>query len=525
MVQMQEMGHTDSGKPLHLITISSSGSHDFEDARKAGKTILLINNGIHPGEPDGIEASMMLARDLLSQKNKALLENTMIAIVPVYNIGGALNRNTTSRVNQSGPEAYGFRGNARNFDLNRDFIKADTRNTRSFYEIFHLVRPDIFIDTHVSNGADYQYAITHLATQHNKMGGAMGEYIYTEFTPKLERRMQDKNFPITPYVNVFNRTPDSRGFSQFLDNPRYSTGYTSLFNVLGFMIETHMLKPFDQRVEATYAFLLAILEIAAEEGDDIRKLHRDVAPPVPGNLVPIAWTNDQQRADTITFMGYEGEMRDSEVTGFPRLYYNRDKPFSKKLPYYTYFTPSKEIIAPEGYIIPQGWHEVIQRLLMNQVILTPVTHDTTLNVETYTITGYETSQRPYEGHYPHSSVEVETKKEYVNVYKGDLIAYVNQPSGRFLIETLEPQATDSYFSWNFFDTILQQKEGFSPYVFEELAKDLLEENDALRSALEKKKSEDPEFAGNWYAQLSYIYEHSDYAEKSFLRYPVYRLVP
>lgn len=522
-VEIKTMGLTDSGEPLHLVTIDLTGAHDPAAARENNRTVILINNGIHPGEPDGIEASMMLARDLLEPDNQGLLENAFLAIIPVYNIGGALNRNSTSRVNQSGPEAYGFRGNARNYDLNRDFIKADTRNARSFHEIYHWLKPDLFIDTHVSNGADYQYKITHLATQHNKIGGAMGEYIYKEFTPALEQKMNEKDFPITPYVNVFNRTPEERGFSQFLDNPRYSTGYTALFNTLGFMIETHMLKPFNDRVLATYAFLMASLELARDDGDIIRSLHREVPVPRPGDEHPVSWTTDMALADTITFLGYEGSMTESQVTGQQRLLYDRQKPFEKEIPYFNHFKAKETIIIPRAYVIPGGWHEVISLLEANDVSLIEIEADTTMNLEVYHVGEYETSRRPYEGHFMHSSVMLEKRMENVDLHAGDLIAWVNQPSGRFLVETLEPQAADSYFAWNFFDTILQQKEGFSPYVFEDLALDLLEKDDALRIAFEEKKESDPEFAGNWYAQLNYIYEHSDYKEKAHLRYPIYRL--
>ncbi len=444
LVKLHSMGQTDSGQPLHLVTIDPDAKHDPAEARDMGKTIVLINNGIHPGEPDGIEASMMLARDLLDPSKRALLENTFLAIIPVYNIGGALNRNSTSRVNQSGPEAYGFRGNARNYDLNRDFIKADTRNARSFYQVYHLLKPDLFVDTHVSNGADYQYKITHLATQHDKIGGQMGEYIYTTFTPELESKMTAKKFPITPYVNVFNRTPEERGFSQFLDNPRYSTGYTALFNTLGFMIETHMLKPFDERVNATYAFLEATLEIAREDGAQIRQLHRGTSTIQPGTLHPVAWKPDMSRADTITFLGYEGTMEDSDITGQKRLKYHRDQPFSKRIPYYNHFAPSASVIVPVGYIIPQGWHEVIHLLKENNVALVPLKNDTSINVEAYKINSYDTSPRAYEGHYPHSNVQMEKIKSTISFRSGDVIAYVNQPSGRYLVETLEPEATDSF---------------------------------------------------------------------------------
>ena len=240
-IAIYSMGKTDSGKPLHLVTFNPERSFESEFSGNGDKNILLINNGIHPGESDGIDASMILLRDFAQNKLRTP-KNTIIAVIPIYNIGGALNRNSTSRTNQNGPKEYGFRGNARNYDLNRDFIKADTKNARAFVEIFRIVKPQLFIDNHVSNGADYQYVLTHLFTQHNKLGGSLGVYLHESLMPQLEDSLQLKKWDITPYVNVFNQKPEN-GFSQCLDSPRYSTGYTTLFNTLGMMGETHMLKP------------------------------------------------------------------------------------------------------------------------------------------------------------------------------------------------------------------------------------------------------------------------------------------
>ncbi len=526
VTKLMEMGLTDSGEKLHLLIIDQSGSFDLPKLQASGKTIVLFNNGIHPGEPDGIEASMMLARNLLSEKeNNAFWKNTVLCIIPLYNIGGALNRNSTSRVNQNGPVAYGFRGNARNFDLNRDFIKADTRNAFAFYEIFHMVNPDVFIDTHVSNGADYQYPITHLATQHNRIGSPMGSYIHDEFTPELERLMEASGNLITPYVNVFNRTPDERGFSQFMDAPRYSTGYTALFGTLGFMIETHMLKPFDVRVRASYEFLKNVLEIVEQDGKKIQELRKKtISGLVPGTLHPIDWKLDESKSRKIMFAGFEGKMQKSEVTGLERLKYDRDKPFEKEIPYFDTFIPSKEIIVPAAYIVPQGWHQVIERLIANGAVYTRLLRDSVMAVESYRINEVSSAGSPYEGHFPHRSMSVSRYENPVSFRAGDYIFPVSQKAGRYIVETLEPEATDSFFRWNFFDTILQQKEGFSPYVFEDLALKILEENPSLNSEFQKKKSEEPEFAENWYAQLNYIYEHSDYHEKAFMQYPVYRIL-
>ena len=90
--------------------------------------------------------------------------------IPQYNVGGASRRNCCTRANQDGPEGYGFRGNAANLDLNRDFIKMDSRNAEAFVALFRAMDPDVFVDTHTSNGADYPYTMTLITTQEDKAG-------------------------------------------------------------------------------------------------------------------------------------------------------------------------------------------------------------------------------------------------------------------------------------------------------------------------------------------------------------------
>ncbi|MGS2739134.1 M14 family metallopeptidase [Sinomicrobium sp. M5D2P17] len=520
-IALQTMGDTDSGHPLHIVTYNPEGSFNFNRIRE-DKRIVLILNGIHPGESDGIDATMMLLRDYAKGKLTPP-ENTVIVAVPVYNIGGALNRNSHTRANQNGPEAYGFRGNAQNYDLNRDFIKSDSKNARAFAEIFHLVKPDVFIDTHVSNGADYQYTLTHLFTQHNKLGGELGKYLHREMMPQLEENLADKDWHITPYVNVFNRVPES-GFSQFMDHPRYSTGYTTLWNTLGMMVETHMLKPYKQRVEGTYQLLKDMVEITEKDHDKIKELREQAfAYYAEADTYPVQWTIDSTKVSTLQFRGYEADTLISEVTGFPRLKYDRNRPFTKPVSYNDYFKPSKEVSVPKAYIIPKQWWQIIELLQANQIELQPLTRDTLMEIEVYRIEDFQTRTSAFEGHYLHYNTSVSSRTEKKQFLKGDYMVKTDQPSIRYLLETLEPEASDSFFNWNFFDAILQQKEHFSPYVFEDIALEILNENPQLKSEFESAKARDSLFAGNWYEQLNWVYEHSPYYEKAHRQYPVYRV--
>jgi len=521
-VAIYEMGKTDSGKLLHLVTFNPNRGFESEFSSRKDKNILLINNGIHPGESDGIDASMMLIRDLAQGKINSPL-NTIIAVIPLYNIGGALNRNTSTRTNQNGPKEYGFRGNARNYDLNRDFIKADTKNAQAFIKIFRTLKPELFIDTHVSNGADYQYTLTHLFTQHDKLGGALGDYLHTIFIPALEDSLSQKKWDISPYVNVYNKTPE-HGFSQFFDSPRYSTGYAALFNTLGMMVETHMLKPYEKRVQGTYELLKSFINIADNDAKRIKDLSSQAYKNFKtGSNYPITWKIDSSKSSTINFKGYEGSMIASKITSAKRLKYDRNSPFTKEISYNNYYTPSQNISIPEKYIIPQGWWNIINLLKINKIKMDKVDKDTTLTATIYKIKNYKTVTYPYEGHYRHYNTEIDSITEKVLVKKGDYIVNTQQYGVRYILETLEPSAPDSFFNWNYFDAILQQKEGFSPYVWEDMALEFLENNPAIKKEFETKKKEDPNFLGNWYSQLDWIHKKSPNYEKSHLRYPIIRV--
>ncbi len=522
-ISLFSFGQTDAGEPLHLVVYSAEGIYNIDEIRNSKKNTLLINNGIHPGESDGIDASMLFLRDIVQNDSlKKNYKNTLIAIIPVYNVGGALNRNTHSRANQNGPKAYGFRGNARNFDLNRDFIKQDTKNSAAFAEIFHTVNPDVFIDNHVSNGADYQYAITHLFTQHNKLGGDLGEFLETQMRPSLEQSLKEKGIDITPYVNVWGTTPEA-GWSQFYDSPRYSTGYTTLFNTLGMMVETHMLKPYKTRVEQTYELLFSMLDFTEKNSNEIKNLRKKaVAQIVANKTYPLHYKVDKKHPTTLRFKGYEATILESKVTNGRRLFYDRTLPFTKEVNYYNNYIATKEIKLPKAYILQQGWHRVVTRLQNNNIEFTRFKTDTTIVVEVQHIKDYKTRANAYEGHYLHYNTTVVKTKKRMRFRKGDLYIPIRQNGLRYLIETLEAEGVDSFFNWNFFDTILQQKEGFSGYVFEEVAANFLRKNPAIKKALEEKIKTDENFANNPRAQLSFVYEKTLHYENAHLMLPVFK---
>lgn len=523
-LHLKEYGKTDSGFPLHLAILSTDQDFEVNSIREKGKNILMVNNAIHPGEPCGVDASMMLVRDYLqSPEKQQVLENCVLIVIPFYNIGGGLNRNSASRTNQNGPVAYGFRGNARNLDLNRDFIKCDSRNAQTFNQIYGEWQPDVFIDNHTSNGADYQYTMTLIPTQHNKLAPSLSKVMQSSMLPRLYEGMEAAGWEMTPYVYA-RETPDG-GIAGFLDHPRYSSGYASLFHTISFMPETHMLKPFEDRVKSTYAFMDVMIHYLKDQGKAVLEA-REQAQAQQRNqkTMDLNWTIDTAAKDSVRFKGYEAKYKPSEVSGLDRLYYDRESPYEKQIPFFNNYKSILSVEKPIAYLLPQAYGEIVERMEWNGVRLQRLAEDQTIELEFYRIKDVKTGEGPYEGHYLHTEVEVEKETMSWQYHQGDYVVYVDQATSRYIVETLEPQAPDSWFAWNFFDGILSQKEYFSSYVFEDLAAQYLAEDPDLKAALATRKQEDAEFAKSARAQLNFIYQRSPNYEPTHRLYPVGRLV-
>jgi len=513
-------GETDCGKPLHLFVINNLGIFDPSKIARNQQNVLLINNAIHPGEPCGVDASVKVAREWLREKS---LPNMVVAIIPMYNIGGAQNRSCCSRANQNGPLEYGFRGNARNLDLNRDFIKMDSDNAKTFVKIFRDWDPDVFLDTHTSNGADYQHTMSLITTQINKLNPKLRSLVKNKFNTPLFSQMLEVGYPMVPYMHMMGKTP-KEGIFDYLETPRYSTGYAAQFDCIGFVSEAHMLKPYKDRVLSTYQLIVKLTNITSNLGIELYNT-RNIAKQhtAHSNLLPHNYSLDTTKFQQINFMGYAAKYKPSLISGQDRLYYDRQAPYTTRIKYYNTYQAKDTIRKPEYYIIPQSWREVIERFKLNKVSMISLKQDSSILVSVDYIDSFETVSKPYEGHYLHYNTTLTSKEMIVNFSRGDWLVKTGEFTDRFVMETLESSHRDSYFNWNFFDEILMQKEWFSSYVFEDKAVEILAEDPELRSLFEQKKSEDLNFAKNANQQLYFIYKHSQFYEKTHMRVPIFKI--
>lgn len=520
-VELYEMGSSDYGLPIYLCVVNGAGDSlkTFEKARN--ETTILFNNAIHPGEPDGVNAFLIWLENWIDN-GKSVENMPVLAFIPVYNVDGMMNRSSTSRVNQNGPEEYGFRGNSRNLDLNRDFIKMDSQNAFTFVKIFHGLNPDVFVDNHVSNGADYQYILTFIAQMKNRLAPSLRKLIYGQMLPTLTKELRLKKFELFPYVELKGETPEN-GIFQFNDLPRYAMGYAGLFNTISFTVETHMLKPFPERVKATKAFMDELIRWTGKNKGKIEHERKKAD----------KWVQQQKwfmhdfelstEMDSILFNGFEHSFPENEITGLKRLYYDRTKPYSKMIPFFNKYESRDSALVPDYYIVGGQEKQVISRLKANNVSFRTMEKDSIIKVHSFVISDFKSLERPYEGHFKHSEIKLFKKEINYGLKPGDIIIPSRQKSALFIHAVLQPKAEDSYFSWNFFDAYLQEKEYFSNYVFIELIDEILEGDNELKEAFVMKKMNDEKFRNSEWEQLYFIYSRSKYFESTFMQLPVFQV--
>lgn len=524
-LSLYNMGPSDYGLPIYVFVINGGKDSTRTFAKAQVGTTILINNAIHPGEPDGINACLIWLDQWIAQGKPLETKNgdklPVIAFIPAYNVGGMMNRSSTSRANQNGPEEYGFRGSTRNFDLNRDFIKMDSKNAFTFAKIFHSLDPDVFIDNHVSNGADYQYTLTYIASMKERMSTHMKDLTYGKCIPYLEKNVKQHGWDLFPYVELKGETP-AQGIHAFNDLPRYAMGYASLFHSISFTVETHMLKPFPQRVQATLAFMEGIISFTTVNALEI-EAKRSAAKLWARNLRQFAFNYQlTEKADSISFKGYEHSFPMHPITGLKELTYDRTKPYERMIPWFKTYIPKDSVAVPEYYVVGGQEQEVIDRLTANHVLFEMLTKESIDTLHVFSVKSYKSPGQPYEGHFKLAQIEVGETEQTIQLKPGDILIPSKQDAALFIHASLQPRAEDSYLTWNFFDSYLQQKEYFSNYVFKDQIAEILAKDKKLSDEYQLRKATDEKFRNSEWDQLYFIYSRSPYFEQTFMRLPIYQ---
>ena len=527
MLHYTPFGQSHQLRDLPLLILDKQGNFTPEAVKASGKLVLLIQAAIHPGEPCGKDAGLMLLRDIvIDGKYHDLVDHITVLFIPIFNVDGNERFGPYNRINQNGPEEMGWRTNARNLNLNRDFLKADTREMQHFLKLWNDWQPDFYIDTHSTNGGDYQYPMTYIIEVFGSMEQGLSDWCEQNFLPEWEQRMEGSGYPAFPYVTYRNWHDPRSGLVSRTSPPALSNGYAAQRNRPGLLLETHMLKPYHIRVESTYYSILHTMEMLHRDHREFSQLidRADAFTASEAFRQQPFHLDFRTGPDSVMvdFKGVEYDKVTSDLSGGDWYIYESDKPRSFQIPWFYQQLPSVTVNLPEAYIIPVQWYDVIQRLALHGIEMRRLDKDTVLEVESYHFRNVRLANSVNEGRQMarFTSVPVAETRTFP---AGSVVIPMDQAGARLIVHALEPDAPSSFATWGFFNGIFQRTEYFESYAMEAIARQMLAEDPGLSVRFEEKKASDPAFAANPREILNWFYEQTPYYDQEFNVYPVGRI--
>ncbi|MEA2106455.1 MAG: M14 family metallopeptidase [Bacteroidota bacterium] len=518
-------GISPQGRDLPILIADKNKNFTPESVHQSNNAVLLIEACIHPGESEGKDAGLMFLRDVfIHEKYSDLLEHTTILFIPIFNVDGHERFSPYNRINQNGPKEMGWRTTATNYNLNRDFAKADAPEMQQWLKLFNEWMPDMFMDIHTTDGADYQYQLTYAMPVQGEMIKTQTDW-QNQYLEKLEHDLLQKDILIFPYVS-FRRWHDPQsGLIRRPQSPRYSIGYSAIQNRPALLVETHMLKNYKTRVDATYELLVYTTKILDNEYKKLKQINANTdiqAQQLAGKEFILDFRTSQKDSTYIKFKGVDYSIVKSDLTGGNWVQFT-DKPKEYNLVLFDKTIPNKKVTLPKAYIIPVEWEDIINRIRFHGINFKTIYHDTTITIETYKFSEVQFANFPFEGHQMVRNFNKKTIEIEKTFHKGSIIIPVNQRRAKIIAHLLEPDGPDSFLQWGFFNTIFERKEYVETYVMEEMAREMIKENPQLKIEFDKAVHENPELYNNQWSKVFWFFERTPYWDNQKDIYPVGRL--
>ncbi|HEY0004419.1 MAG TPA: M14 family metallopeptidase [Pyrinomonadaceae bacterium] len=528
-IRLKSFGQSGEGRELPLLIAAKGGTFAPEQARQAGKAVMLIQACIHAGESDGKDAGLALLRDIAITKTREhLLDHVVILFIPIFNTDGHERFGPYNRINQNGPAEMGWRTNGANLNLNRDYMKADTPEMRAWLGLWNDWNPDLFIDCHVTDGADYRYNLTYQYEHHENMPASVLAWTRAAFDKRIVPATEAEGNLLSTYLEFRDNRDLTKGILAFVPSPRYSTAYTPIRNRPGLLIETHMLKDYRSRVRGTYDFLRHTLEEINRDPQSllraVRRADEEVAAEGrsynPARKYPLRFELTEKSVPyRLKAVEYRNEL--SEVSGAVRVIYGT-KPLDLTVPLFDEVRVTAAVAPPLYYILPPQWQSVIEVLKLHGLRLQRLAQPTRIEVESYRFSEAKWSSAPFEGRVM-PTFKTNPVREQRLYPAGSVVVALAQPSAHVAIHLLEPDAPDSFAAWGFFNAVFEQKEDGEDYVLEKLAREMLAKDAGLRREFEQRVATDPKFAASARERLEFFYVRSPYWDKQLNLYPVGRI--
>ncbi|NHZ93377.1 peptidase M14 [Massilia sp. CCM 8733] len=526
-VKCIEFGRTPEGRPMQALVVTRTGALSPQAAAARALPVVLVQGGIHAGEIDGKDAGFLALREVLENRAApGALDKQVLLFVPVFNVDGHERFKQWNRPNQRGPVEMGWRTTAQNFNLNRDYAKADSIEMQSMLALVNAWDPLVYVDLHVTNGAKFEHDISiqvepvHSAdVEFRKAGLALRSGVLADIT-KLG------SMPQPFYMSFAEEDNPASGFADGVSDPRFSTGYFALRNRLGVLVETHAWKDYPTRVRITRNSVVSVLEQVAQHGKAWQSAAREAdgrAARLGGTELPMTYkATDKKRM--IDFRGYAYTRTQSDVSGSLMTRYDETKPQIWTVPLRDEIVPDVMVTAPKaGYIVPAAHAAMVARKLGQHAISyrTLGAAQARADVETFRAEKVTYAPASLESHV-RVTLQGGWKAEPRAIEKGALFVPVAQAKARLVIALFEPAGPDSLLQWGMFNTAFERKEYMEDYVAEDVAREMMAADPALAAAFKAKVDSDPAFARNPDARLAFFAKrHTSYDERLNL-YPVLR---
>ncbi len=524
-VRIEAFGTTGEGRELDLVIASRDGIFDPAALHRDHRPIVLVQNAIHAGEMDGKDASMALLRDMVISKTQAsLLRRAVFVFIPVYNADGFARLGPYNRINQNGPDLSGWRGNGTNLNLNRDYLKAQTPETKAFWAMFERWLPDFFVDNHVTDGADFQYDVTFAIDHGPDLDPALAAYLADTVTPRLQSDVDHApgHLAAPTYIQLADENDPRKGLGYFADPPRYSCGAMILENRPCMLVEMHMLKDYKTRVTGNTVLLASLMALVNRDADKLLALNAEAdahAAAPAGKPIGLAYGPSGETTPFL-FHGYDYTLEPSAVSGAQMVAYSHT-PRDFILPAQTGVAATATATLPAAYIIPAQWTAITDVLRTHGVPMRHLSREWTGKVERYRCGGNVWQRPPFEGRHPLFPGEAAPPEaghfggcalstETATYPAGAVVVPLDNRLSRVAVHWLEPSAPDSAMAWGFLDSIFEQKESGEPYVVEKLARQMLADNPLLRAQFEARLQNDSAFAASPSARLAFFYDRTPY---------------
>ncbi|MBV7316687.1 M14 family metallopeptidase [Shewanella sp. NIFS-20-20] len=518
-LQKISLGMSPQGRDIWMYIVSANGAQDADALKANRKPTLLVQAGIHAGEIDGKDAGMMLIRDIVTGPKAALLDQANLLFIPIFNVDGHERQGQYHRVNQRGPVNMGWRTTANNLNLNRDYAKADSMEMQALLKAINQWQPTLYIDVHVTDGIDYQYDVTfgyNLKQGHSR---SIYDWFTTHYRPAIEASLTQLGHIPGPLVFAIDNSDMAQGMNLWNPEPRFSNGYGDVRHLPTVLVENHSLKPYKQRVLGTYVLLEQSMITL---GQQQRSLNAAITKDQNrySSLVTLSWINERQPQGW-DFKGIDYTLETSPISGdrvvrwlgTPKLYPNLTVIGNTRA--------DKRTRRPAAYYVPPQWTEVIAKLQLHGIKMSPLTGESQLKLQQYTFSSHLFSAKDYEGR-QRVSTHARLEDVRATLPQGTMKISTRQPLGDLAIMLLEPDSPDSLLQWGLFNPIFSRTEYIEDYAVEPLARQMLNADPQLQAEFDAALTSDADFAADPKARLRWFYERSPYYDQQYQVYPVLR---